>query len=645
MGNLDWPDAELRAAFLSENLSALGASALTVDLIHQAAAAEVVEAEPGIDVISIDGALLGAPADDWGLMQTCRDAGRAPVVVFGLGTGDTVRSVQHAFDGPVVVYEPDARVARAVLERGPTDLGNTELICSLRDLSQIWAALARDEVGATLVRTPGYRERFPDEHAELERLVSELVHRTGINRNTHQQRARTWIEDLFANIGSLLDEVPLIALRNQLVGVPAFIVGAGPSLGKNAELIREATAKGVVFATNSSGRVLAKHGIEPQIFCCIESVDVSPLVGSVPFVDRSIRAFSLSAHPRTFRTGKGPLFPVWEGIPELCEPLERLTGLPGLAVSGSVSTLAFSLAYAFGCSPIVLVGQDLAYTGNRTHAEGTPFDASRVEVGADGQIRIDWCATSRGTRSAGDPPLHAEERLEEVPAWGGVGTVPSGQSFAGPQTWLSGAAHSLRQLAPHVALVNATEGGSRIDGFDELPLAEVLASLEGRGPTVDELCQKARTTGQRVAPETLSAWARDERERVRRVRDRARRTRAAAKRALAAIEGDSPEAVTRAFDRLSSHETELKAAASAAPMVNAWAFADIEAAMRQDDESLGEDSHQSALTAVRREIALTRAIEGAARQIADRLTDLARGDAPAHLEPTTTQGEPDPCRL
>ena len=645
MGNLDWPDAELRAAFLSENLSALGASALTVDLIHQAAAAEVVEAEPGIDVISIDGALLGAPADDWGLMQTCRDAGRAPVVVFGLGTGDTVRSVQHAFDGPVVVYEPDARVARAVLERGPTDLGNTELICSLRDLSQIWAALARDEVGATLVRTPGYRERFPDEHAELERLVSELVHRTGINRNTHQQRARTWIEDLFANIGSLLDEVPLIALRNQLVGVPAFIVGAGPSLGKNAELIREAIAKGVVFATNSSGRVLAKHGIEPQIFCCIESVDVSPLVGSVPFVDRSIRAFSLSAHPRTFRTGKGPLFPVWEGIPELCEPLERLTGLPGLAVSGSVSTLAFSLAYAFGCSPIVLVGQDLAYTGNRTHAEGTPFDASRVEVGADGQIRIDWCATSRGTRSAGDPPLHAEERLEEVPAWGGVGTVPSGQSFAGPRAWLSGAAHSLRQLAPHVALVNATEGGSRIDGFDELPLAEVLASLEGRGPTVDELCQKARTTGQRVAPETLSAWARDERERVRRVRDRARRTRAAAKRALAAIEGDSPEAVTRAFDRLSSHETELKAAASAAPMVNAWAFADIEAAMRQDDESLGEDSHQSALTAVRREIALTRAIEGAARQIADRLTDLARGDAPAHLEPTTTQGEPDPCRL
>ncbi|MCK6532576.1 MAG: DUF115 domain-containing protein [Polyangiaceae bacterium] len=645
MGNLDWPDAELRAAFLSENLSALGVSALTVDLIHQAASAEVVEAEPGIDVISVDGALLGAPADDWGLMQTCQNAGRAPVVVFGLGTGDTVRSVQHAFDGPVVVYEPDARVARAVLERGPTDLGNTELICSLRDLSQIWAALARDEVGATLVRTPGYRERFPDEHAELERLVSELVHRTGINRNTHQQRARTWIEDLFANIGSLKDEVPLIALRNQLVGVPAFIVGAGPSLAKNAELLREATAKGVVFSTNSSGRVLARHGIEPQIFCCIESVDVSPLVGSVPFVDRSIRAFSLSAHPRTFRTGKGPLFPVWEGIPELCEPLERLTGLPGLAVSGSVSTLAFSLAYAFGCSPIVLVGQDLAYTGNRTHAEGSPFDASRVEVCADGQIRIDWCPTSRGTRSAGDPPLHAEERLEEVPAWGGVGTVPSGQSFAGPRAWLSGAAHSLRQLAPHVALVNATEGGSRIDGFDERPLAGVLASLEGRGPTVDELCQKARTTGRRVAPEALSAWARDERERVRRVRDCARRTRGAAKRALVAIEGDSPDAVTQAFERLSTHEIELKAAASAAPMVNAWAFADIEAAMREDDGSHGEDSHRSAVTAVRREVALTRAIEGAARRIADRLTDLARGGAPAHLEPTTTQGEPDPCRL
>ena len=47
-----------------------------------------------------------------------------------------------------------------------------------------------------------------------------------------------------------------------------------------------------------------------------------------------------------------------------------------------MSTVAFALAAALGCSPIVLVGQDLAFTDGRTHAEGTRFEHSRA-VGWD----------------------------------------------------------------------------------------------------------------------------------------------------------------------------------------------------------------------------------------------------------------------
>lgn len=46
----------------------------------------------------------------------------------------------------------------------------------------------------------------------------------------------------------------------------------------------------------------------------------------------------------------------------------------GVACGGSVACSAFSLVYKMGFSRIILVGQDLALTGNKTHADGTFMD-------------------------------------------------------------------------------------------------------------------------------------------------------------------------------------------------------------------------------------------------------------------------------
>lgn len=46
---------------------------------------------------------------------------------------------------------------------------------------------------------------------------------------------------------------------------------------------------------------------------------------------------------------------------------------------GSVATNAFSLLYKIGLKTIILVGQDLALTGNKTHADGT-FEEKMPEI-------------------------------------------------------------------------------------------------------------------------------------------------------------------------------------------------------------------------------------------------------------------------
>ncbi|MFR6747556.1 MAG: hypothetical protein ACLUS5_11365 [Roseburia faecis] len=45
--------------------------------------------------------------------------------------------------------------------------------------------------------------------------------------------------------------------------------------------------------------------------------------------------------------------------------------LPNIPTGGSVATTAYSLGVYMGSKTVILMGQDLAMTGNHTHADGT----------------------------------------------------------------------------------------------------------------------------------------------------------------------------------------------------------------------------------------------------------------------------------
>jgi hypothetical protein len=52
--------------------------------------------------------------------------------------------------------------------------------------------------------------------------------------------------------------------------------------------------------------------------------------------------------------------------------IESICGAKGeMTHGGSVSTSAYDLARRFGCSPLIMTGQDLSFTGGRAHARGS----------------------------------------------------------------------------------------------------------------------------------------------------------------------------------------------------------------------------------------------------------------------------------
>jgi hypothetical protein len=624
---MSFDSAQLRTHFFDDNLARATLSADARGLVEKAASVgRVVELEDGTPVLMHGSHTLGADFEPESLLNVSqRSSTPVMFVVFGIGMGHTVRGLRAFSDAQMVVFEPDPGLLRSFFEHGPSDLADVPIVCSLHDLSQLWPRLSNGKQNVTVVNTPGYSELFPEQAQRLRTTVGELVQRSGVNDATHRLRARVWIQDVFANLELLREHPTFLALAGQYRGVPAFIVGAGPSLGKNGRLLAEATKKGIVFALNSSARALDSYGVEPQVLACMESLDVSHLFESVSYIDRVARAISLTAHPHNLRKGKGPLLPFFEGIPQQDLPLTALLGFGGLSVSGSVSTVAFSLALRLGCSPIVFVGQDLAYTDGRAYAAGSAYEQSRVRLGADGQsLEHDWCDTLKSTHNRGQNKMVEREPLLEVSAWGGAGKVSSTIGFSAVRAWLEGASIMLAQAHPEIRLINATEGGARIAGFEERTLSELLATLPKREISAASLRHDAERAQAPLSNERLASWCAEQATLARNVRRAARRLKRLAEASLSALDREQPSKISKGFQKLESAELALKQAVLRMPFVDAWTHAEIDHVV-EANASLAHvrDDQDSARRSVSLELSLGSVIEHGAAELERELTRLA----------------------
>lgn len=616
---------EMEQAFLDANLEHLGLAPLSREAVLAAQpTAELCRLKGGEPALRREGRVLGFATNDAEVRRHSAIEEDCVFMVFGVGLGHTVRALRAHTRSPIVVFEPDPGILRAVLELGPTDLSPTPIFCTTHDLTQAWLPLFGKRRTVVFVPTPGYLDVFPDAAADLRKTLAELVQRSRVNDATHRLRAREWISDLLANVELLDKHSGFLALAGKYSGVPAFIVGAGPSLGKNAHALLQAQKKGIIFAVNSSAKALAKHGVEPHVLTCLESIDVSHLIKDLPFIDKVVRAFSLTAHPNTLRTGAGPLLPVFEALAQIALPLSTLTGHAGLSVSGSVTTLAFSLAQRLGCSPIVFVGQDLAYTGGRVYAAGTPYEDSRIEVTPDGsEIRLNWAEAVKSTHNASGRKIYESEPLGETTAWGGQGKVLTGVSFSVVRAWLEAAATVLGREAPETRLVNATEGGARIEGFEEQTLEALLRELPDRDLTPEQIARDAGEVAPPLARGRIARWARAQAGLVSRAANAARRLQKLSVEAETSTRHEEDQ-VGRRLSKLDGAEKVLSEAVAKAPLLDAWSWSTVDELMDQHPQTPDPDPRTSAQLALAFEVRLARAIEQSARELQTELLNLSR---------------------
>lgn len=172
--------------------------------------------------------------------------------------------------------------------------------------------------------------------------------------------------------------MPGAALGTDLFGkfkkVPAIICGAGPSLEKQLPLLKSLKEHALIFAGGSSLNALSAAGIIPHFGA---GIDPNPTqldritrsnAKTIPFFFRNRmnhQALKLIKGPRLYIPGSGGY--------DTAEWFETEFGIKRdevLDEGYNVVNFCVEIARAMGCSPIIFVGVDLAFTGMQAYAPG-----------------------------------------------------------------------------------------------------------------------------------------------------------------------------------------------------------------------------------------------------------------------------------
>ncbi len=334
----------------------------------------------------------------------------------------------------------------------------------LRELRDRWSELSRRSGIAQIIGTK-----------ELSDAVTHYCKITHVNRLTGVRRARRWAEHLLRNL-LLLSEHPHGMRDGAFSGLPAFVVGAGPSLDRNGHYLSK--APGPVIRVNA-----ASKAVPGDVTLSVESNDIS-----AKLADDGVQCLGITSPPALMQ--RKPLRPIWAG--EIAWVCEELTGIPRLSTSGGGTSAAVSLAHRWGCDPIVLVGQDLAWTGGRVYAEATGFNDRVSDKG-----EFVWSESAKLPRP--ENPLPESDEVHDWTAWGGEGRVNCGTAHQSLRMWLAAFSDSVP-----VRCINATEGGSRIPGWEEHRLRDITYGLVER-PEV-----AARCAGDLIPRDAIVTWLRAE---------------------------------------------------------------------------------------------------------------------------------------
>lgn len=301
-------------------------------------------------------------------------------IVFGFGYGYHIEELIKNTDNNsnLLVLEKDPHLFRsALLSRDIASvLGDNRLRILIDPDEEVIAGALKGKSSkrVSFLTHRGSFQTDPAYYDNLRQIARSYLSKKDVNIATLSRFEKTWSSNISRNIREIISLPGANVFYNKLAGIPAVIAGAGPSLNKSIDFIRAVRDKSVIICVDTSYSILRDNGIIPH-FC----LTVDPQLINARYFEGTngediVFIADPSVHPSVFRLIRGKISVLGMAF-EMMKWIEDVSGSKGeLLYGGSVTTNAYDFAKRIGASPVVMVGQDFAFTGGLAHARGSYLD-------------------------------------------------------------------------------------------------------------------------------------------------------------------------------------------------------------------------------------------------------------------------------
>ncbi len=386
------------------------------------------------------------------IQKECQDSEINVVVLIGFGLGYVAEELCQHCDANtrIIIVEPRSDCLAIALASRPLDRILTDpRIKFIVDTNTNKAAIkTNSELGLDklkhwkIIATPAMSRLHQDFLKSYVDHLGACINQRVASFSTSFNSSELFLKHTVANLDVTARSPGVNQFKACWKNRPAVIVAAGPSLNKQIATLKEYKDHLLIIAVDKTWPILKAAGIEPHVVVAIDprrpcswgseppenvwflaAASCNPeVVHSV--ADKHIISFGNPLHEKIFKPMIGD-----RGV---------------LHTGGSVATNAFSFARLMGASPLIMIGQDLAYTGGASHANGYLWPKTLDEaknLKGDGFREIEGYYGDR---------VHVDRQLDSYRKW----------------------YEDFMLAYPHEKVINATEGGAKIHGTLQMPFSD-----------------------------------------------------------------------------------------------------------------------------------------------------------------------------
>lgn len=405
------------------------------------------------------------------------------IIVSGVALAYHLALLKKKYPGTkIIAIEKDPEVIEICLSIFPESLSGIDIIYSYNDIELIFGKmdLAGFKGVSHYIHKPSYQlnPEFYDDLADsikifLSSKISDLL--------TRFEFEEKWIQNIFKNLRHLESSCNVSELFGRFQGLPGIIVSAGPSLKNNLSMLKDLQDKAVIVAVDTSLKILDKHGIGPHFVLTLDAqkysykhftgiknnrtILIADIVSCPSILNNYPGKKMISTTSKYYQDKNGNT--VRETTP-IIDWIENYSGQFGdIQSGGSVATSAFDLLLNMGCDPIILVGQDLAYTGREIHCSGTYHND-------------DWLPGINRLKNLDsiNQNVIRKRKIKYVKQYGNNGFVISDFIFDLYKSWFEDSASRVS-----IPVINSTGGGARINNTKEMDLSHAVNSAKNHSFT------------------------------------------------------------------------------------------------------------------------------------------------------------------